>query len=281
MIRPHDSHALASSHHIVGIRMWVSRLTPLAAVWWTRMGAVATLAMGFCVFCDYAPRHTVIAQSQAPHRTQNAGAMRNNSVYDVLRGRSPKANTQEAIQPLIDEIFAQTGFKETAPSLRLRLGRAELAYRQGRHSGIQIGRLVSATNSLAKTLAMPNYFETSVSQIRLHRLFAQMHVPDGLWDGSIDNDSVSPSQAMFTVLFLLQQKMFNATYQVDPETWSRRQEALLRNKPNPQFLKARARVLPRKVHIAEYRYLHARLADDASDAVYEAHRFLDRLGVAR
>jgi hypothetical protein len=204
-------------------------------------------------------------------------------VYHSLAAKSVAARTNDpnALQAFIDEIFRVTGVDDAAPSLRLRVSRAETAYRMTGNGSIPLGRLISSLNSITRKLKLPAFFLTTAEQVEIHREFVKAYVSTGLWDEDLQQPFISPSQATFIALYLAQQKRLNTTYQVEPELWSKRQRRLMRDKPNPALLRARLSTKKLASYSYQYDYLSAQLQDEVSPITVAMHELLDAWGISR
>jgi hypothetical protein len=201
-------------------------------------------------------------------------------IYGPIQAKSIAARTDDpkAIQDFVDEIFTQTGFGNAALSLRNRVTRAELAYREGRQKPADIDTLVRAVNKTVGVFPLPSYFKTSRDQVVLQQVFVHAHAAKGLWDENDDPNALGPSEATFYTLFMTYQKFFNPSYQLDSEKWAKRQRALMANHPSPEFLKIQARLKAKDVLLPQFRNLRWELGQEKSDATQEGHALFDRLG---
>jgi len=113
-------------------------------------------------------------------------------------------------------------------TIQTRLVAAELDYRRGR-KGISEAQVVRTVNELAKEFAAPEYAKTSVSQVRFLRasmmgVFPQLLVPQRVHPNKLKEMSgghqpLSPMGATLLTTLLLQQKLINEEFQVEPRYW--------------------------------------------------------------
>ncbi len=103
-------------------------------------------------------------------------------IYGPIQAKSSSArsNDPKDLQAFVDEVFRQTGFGDAATSLRARVARAELAYREGRQKPVEIDAFVRAVNRTVSVYPLPSYFKTSRDQVALQQVFVKAHAPKGL-----------------------------------------------------------------------------------------------------
>jgi type II secretory pathway component PulM len=116
------------------------------------------------------------------------------------------------------------------PSVNLndRMYQGELRYRQRTQPGVSVERLASALNQLTTDFKLPAYVKTNANQVQTYRVALARVYPmflSALQTTSQPPDVVSPSSAMFLLLQLLQMKMTDTSYQIDPDSWVRDVEA--------------------------------------------------------
>jgi hypothetical protein len=143
--------------------------------------------------------------------------------------RAAQSGDAAAVRTLTDSVTNRLPM-QFHPSVNLgdRMYEAELRYRQHTLSGVSVERLASALNQLAADLKLPAYVKTNANQLQTYRLLAARVYPmflSGLQSTSQAPDVVSPSVAVYLLLQLLQMKMTDTSYQIDPDTWVRDVEA--------------------------------------------------------
>ena len=111
-----------------------------------------------------------------------------------------------------------------------RLVRAEIAYRNGAHPGVLERDIVTLFNSVADRLGLPSYAKTSAQQIRVFRMQLALSLPafmaSGMARGNMKvgesiPETMSPLQAAHLIDSLLNQKVINPEYQVEPAEWEK------------------------------------------------------------
>jgi hypothetical protein len=155
----------------------------------------------------------------------------NSNTIDSLEDAARAAQSGEAaaVRRLTDSVTNRLPM-QFHPSVNLddRMYEAELRYRQHTLSGVSVERLASALNQLAADLKLPAYVKTNANQLQTYRMLAARVYPmflSGLQSTSQASDVVSPSVAIYLLLQLLQMKITDTSYQIDPDTWVRDVEA--------------------------------------------------------
>jgi hypothetical protein len=134
-----------------------------------------------------------------------------------------------ATEELVTEIFRATGAAPylaglTGSTIKDRIKRAEIRYRQGQHAGISEANVVSAVNGLAQKLGTPEYSKTVQSEVRRLRVKSLPIFPELIGKNRTANLNpiigdklpveMSPAEAAFVFGSLLYQKMTNPDYQL-------------------------------------------------------------------
>jgi hypothetical protein len=145
------------------------------------------------------------------------------------------SNDEQSIRGVADAVF---GFPRALPRspemienvIKDRLVRAEIAYRSGIHEGVQEQDIVKFANSVADHLALPSYAKTSAQQVRVLRMQLALSSPtfmaaglthENMKVGESISDRMSPLQAVHLLSSLLDQKIINPEYQLEPAEWER------------------------------------------------------------
>ena len=151
----------------------------------------------------------------------------NSNPIDSLEdaARAAQSGDAAAVRTLTDTVTNQLPM-QFHPSVNLddRMYEAELRYRQHTLSGVSVERLASALNQLAADLKLPAYVKTNANQVQTYRMLGARVYPiffSALQSTSQAPDVVSPSVAIYLLLQLLQTKMTQTSYQIDPDTWVR------------------------------------------------------------
>jgi hypothetical protein len=155
----------------------------------------------------------------------------NSNPIDSLEdaARAAQFGDAAAVRTLTDTVVNRLpmGFH---PSVNLddRIYQAEIRYRQHTLPGVSAERLASALNQLAADLKLPAYVNTNANQVQTYRMSLSRVYPEFLSALQGTNqapDVVSPSVAAYLLFQLLQMKMTQTSYQMDPDTWVRNVEA--------------------------------------------------------
>lgn len=105
-----------------------------------------------------------------------------------------------------------------------RLAQSETNYRNGLGPGVTESQVLDLMNSLAQTLRLPDYAQTTPIQVRVLRMALLTQSPhfmgsgmmrDGMRTGESIEQEMSPLQAMHLFSFMVDQKILNPEYQ-DP-----------------------------------------------------------------
>ena len=164
------------------------------------------------------------------------------SLEDAARAAQP--GDTAAVRTLTDTVMngLPMGFH---PSVNLadRIYQAEIRYRQHTLPGVSVERLASALNQLAADLKLPAYVKTNANQVQTYRILGARVYPtflSPLQSTSQAPDVVSPSVAIYLLLQLLQMKMTQTSYQMDPDSWVRDVEAKRKEAARPPSRSASA-----------------------------------------
>jgi hypothetical protein len=146
------------------------------------------------------------------------------------KARAVKDGDTRTTREMVDEVFRTVTFGEASASLmeatKERLQRAEISYRNGKQEGIQEINVVRVVNGLALKFKAPEYAKTSQYEVRTLRLAMLPLLPDFIAVerfgetgeeariGSTIPPQMSPTEAVFVTLMLLQQKLSNPEYQM-------------------------------------------------------------------
>jgi hypothetical protein len=173
---------------------------------------VSFLCVGAFVFFKY--QQNVIAQSASEN------------FFITVNDKARTARTGDAVatDELIVEIFRATGVSPyltglTGSTIKDRIKRAEIRYRQGQHAGIPEVNVVLAINGLATKLGTPEYSKTVGSEVRKLRVKTLPIFPELIGKtrtanpnpitGDALSTEMSPSEAVFIFSSMLYQKMEN------------------------------------------------------------------------
>ncbi len=152
------------------------------------------------------------------------------SMFDQIEEKAQRAKdgNEASIRELTDEIFSRLATADIPASTLLemkdRLLRAELKYRRDKKGCREI-HIVKAINELAEKFAAPDYAKTSPLQVRALRVNLMGSVPSLIAPetdkekklkkkvGDKINPNVSPLEAIFLTMLMVQQKMLNPVWQ--------------------------------------------------------------------
>jgi hypothetical protein len=228
-------------------------------------------------------------KSTSPPRYENAFEALNREAAAARKGET--AAIHEVVQQIFDT-FSPFEVPASSP-LRSRIERADTAYRAGAHPPVKAGALVDAINEAAAALGAPAWARTNLEQVQLFRSGLKPMVPQlvGLKPSGKGmfgiSDEMSPAEAAFVGLYLLNAKMWDDGYRVPPEEWvrmMRTERVWLRENgpggPKPPMHKASVSTPPKIVSDFEST-VSVGLRDGRSAVTSRAGQFLDRLGIAR
>lgn len=143
------------------------------------------------------------------------------------------ADDPNSIRGLVDEVFnLPRAFPRMPASIegtvKDRLAQSEISYRQGRKPGVQEKDVVDALNNLSEKLGGPPHSKTTLSQVRVLRMWLALSEPKFMGTGLARQDgaigeSISPTmgplQAAHLIATLIDQKFMNPDFQVTPQEW--------------------------------------------------------------
>ncbi len=145
------------------------------------------------------------------------------------KARLARSGDVVATDELITEIYQATGIATyltgmTGTSIKDRIKRAEIRYRQGQHAGIPEANVVFAINALTVKLGTPEYSKTVESEVRRLRVKTLPIFPELIGKTRTSNPNpitgdtlsteMSPSEAVFIFSCMLYQKMENPDFQL-------------------------------------------------------------------
>jgi hypothetical protein len=224
---------------------------------------------------------------RVPAQEQVPLAMLNDELEQ--KARAARDNDPHAIRALTDEIFNGSVLARAAESLRDRVARCELAFRQGTQRPIQETDFVETVNQYARAFNAPSFAHTNRSQLQTLRGYRRRFVPDFVEPvGPREHGlavSMSPAEAVHIALNLGTRKLIDPEYQVVPDEWDKRAHARHRapsdggRGPRPHA-RLSGTVVPRDVAALQLA-LEQGIGVESSDVFRQAHQFLDMLGLQR
>jgi hypothetical protein len=191
------------------------------------------------------------------------------------------AGEPDRVRDLVNAVVDLSAFSTIPGSVRNRLLRAELAFRDGSAPPIRHQEIANASNELADELGAPSFARTSEAQIRVFRERMRDLVPSLSALGSDNLASMSPVEAAFILSTLAFQKLANPAFQIDPNAWAAEVTARVNrgasstSSPAPQLDSAPFALGP------VYRSIVEDLRDESGVSVGIVHRFLDNIGLKR
>jgi hypothetical protein len=163
------------------------------------------------------------------------------------KARAAENGSEAAIRELADEIFSIFNFDQ-APAgmddaIKERLVRAEINYRNGHGQGIAEANIVRMVNLLAAKLGAPAYTRTNAFEVRRLQLGVLPYLPNLLAQsrakdkphGAPINATLSPLEATYVAASLIQQKRYNAEYQLTQTEWVALHGGKRKDKANEKF----------------------------------------------
>ncbi|SRR6266581_2711436 len=117
-------------------------------------------------------------------------------------------------------------------TVKERLVRAEIAYRQGSGPGVEEQNIVYLVDFLSEKFGTPGYSKTSPRQVRVLRMSllrwapvfmgqgmtrADMHIGDSI------NATLSPLQSVYLIIHVIDHKIWDADFQLTPAEWEKDQ----------------------------------------------------------
>lgn len=136
------------------------------------------------------------------------------------------ASVDDLATTLLESLVPVDLPEDAKATIKTRLVVAELDYRHG-GGGIPEGNVMRTVNALARQFAVPEYAKTSMSQVRFLRanvsgVFPQLLIPQRIPSDKVKESArqpLSPMGATLLTALLLQQKLINEEFQVDPKDW--------------------------------------------------------------
>ncbi len=163
------------------------------------------------------------------------------------KARAAKSGEEAAVRGLADEIFSQFD-TEHAPAglddaIKDRLVRAEVNYRSSHGQGISDAQVVRMVNRLTHEIGAPSFARTDVFELRRLKTGLLPYTSDlqsraaGNAVGPKDPQasSMSPLEATYFAVLLVQQKRSNPEYQLTHDEWVNLHGGKRKDKANAKF----------------------------------------------
>ena len=159
--------------------------------------------------------------------------------YKVLDASAVNAKRGDdaSMHGLADAVFSFPRMLPRLPDIlenpiKDRLVIAEFAFRQNTRSGVREEDIVQLVNTMADKLKVPGYAKTNLKQVRVLRMqlmlaspvfMTQGVDPAHLSPGEHIGSTLSPLQAVHLINSLIDQKLINPDFQLEPEEWEKKQ----------------------------------------------------------
>lgn len=210
------------------------------------------VAFSLLLCCALLGGATWVASKNTVHglsKAEAAAATRASGPLAALndKARAAKSGDEAAVRGLADEIFSQFSVGNApaglTDSVKDRLVRAEVNYRAGRGKGISDAQVVGMVNRLAHEVGAPAFARTDVFELRRLKTGLLPYTSD-LQSHALGNavgrkdpkePSMSPLEAAYFAGLLVQQKRFNAGYQLTHDEWVALHGGKRNGKANAKF----------------------------------------------
>jgi len=135
------------------------------------------------------------------------------SPLDLIEDLAQRASSgnADAVLAMTDAALNCSIFADSAHSIRDRVYRAEIAFRNGLQKSILEIRLVKAINEVASLAFAPEALKTSEDQVHMFRVLLNTTMPHFI---GISNE-MSPAEVVFVTGFLTQQKLRDPGFKLD------------------------------------------------------------------
>jgi hypothetical protein len=144
-----------------------------------------------------------------------------------------RPDDESSVRVLADEIFNYPHAFGRMPieaenTIKQRLVQAEVAFHNGRRSGVREEDVARLVNQIGDKFGLPSYARTTPKQVRIIRMSLMLESPQFMALRSVRPDmrtgesissEMSVLQAAHVTQVLLDQKFINPDFQVDPADW--------------------------------------------------------------
>jgi hypothetical protein len=159
------------------------------------------------------------------------------------KAKAVKVGDRQATETLVDEIFTSFNWNAqligATTHIKERVVRSEMSYHNGSSRGIPEAHVANLINGWAARFNAPDYARTSQEEVRTIRVRLQPILPHLIDQGSsskpVDLESLrqkkslssflSPAEALYVTLALLDQKALNDNFQLTPAERAQRGRA--------------------------------------------------------
>jgi hypothetical protein len=140
-----------------------------------------------------------------------------------------------SVRALVDEIFNYPhSLGEIPPVMdtivKERLTQAEMNYKLGLSPGVEVNGIVRLVNKLVDKFQLPDYARTTAHQAEVLRFGLEISMPAFMALPSTSQDAkpvrgdssvMSPAQATYLLLTLVDAKLWSPDYQLPPDEWKK------------------------------------------------------------
>ena len=193
---------------------------------------ISLAAIMLCAFAVTLKGNQVVARDQTVARSQLY-----KTPWQKIEERAKLENPSDgnSVRALVDEIINfPHSFGEIPPVMdtivKERLTQAEMKYKLGLGPGVQENDIVHIANTLADRFQLPDYARTTLHQVEVLRfsyelscpVFMGVQSPKQDSEGSASNPTkLSPAQATYLLLGLVDAKVWSPDYQLPPDEWEK------------------------------------------------------------
>ena len=195
---------------------------------------VSLAAIMLCAFAVTLKGNQVVASDQTVARPQLY-----KTPWQKIEERAKLENPSDgnSVRALVDEIFnSPHSFGEIPPVMdtivKERLTQAEMKYKLGLGPGVQEDDIVHIANTLADKFQLPDYARTTLHQVQVLRFSHELSCPVFMGGQAPQQDidksrsnptKLSPAQATYLLLSLVDAKLWSPDYQLPPDEWEKTQ----------------------------------------------------------
>ena len=186
---------------------------------------------------SFSKPRTVQAQVQYTDTTVAHSSKAYPSPWQKIDERAKLENPTDgnSVRALVDEIFNQPHWFVTIPPvmdtiIEERLTQAEMNYKLGRGAGVDVNGIVRLVNMLADKFQLPDSARTTAHQAEVLRFGFEITMPTFMALPSTsqagkpvrtDSGMMSPAQAAYLLLTLIDVKLSSSDYQLPPDEWEK------------------------------------------------------------
>lgn len=220
------------------------------------------------------------------------------STFEDINARATQLRQTKSIaaaETLVDSVFDYLVVTICRDSdIRERIVKTEAEFRKSGQHVVSEQQLVDAINGTVPSWLHQPWAKTTVAQVHIFRSELKRFVPALIGSGASTKSrfvdvgtSMGPTEAVFVGFYLSLGKMYDPSYQVDPDKWvaaKRRNDAGARLDPGgqrSQSVKGEFSLRPRNPFGDQADMVRVALSEENAIAVAAANKFLDLLGLKR